>query len=114
MKFPTWLNPVCITIAALCAIASGYFLFVHSYGLSLIFILGTVCCMELRVRAGYRGPRKIVFPMHIAFSTGYLVGLIACLSLPYALWPLPLAWLSYIGMVCTGIVLIRQSKKPVY
>ncbi|MDB4992418.1 MAG: hypothetical protein JWL75_663 [Parcubacteria group bacterium] len=109
---------ICISLVPVFILLSGYFLLTHAYGYSLISLLGIVLCMETRVRMGYRGPRKTAFAMHMACNAALIASLILLSTLhllPWVLvWVVPIAYFAFLGMVVTGIVLIKQSWHPVY
>lgn len=109
MKAKDRANAACVLIAPVLAAVSAYFLYSDRFALALIAILGSVVCMETRVRMGYRGPRQVIFAAHLALSVAYLAALISLLIGMHALWLTPLAWFSFLGMAVSGALLLRQS-----
>jgi hypothetical protein len=103
------INVLCMTLGAALGLLSGYLLYNGQFVLSLVAIMGTVACMETRVRMGYRSPRRTIFAAHLALSIAYLIALAHLSFGMHEPWVTPLAWFSYAGMALSGAILIRRS-----
>jgi hypothetical protein len=105
MTFRNFMGMLTMALAPLLVGAAGYWLFSAHYRLALIASVFVVLCMELRVRLGWRLPRKPLFVLHV------LVGVTLLVCLVLLAWrPMP-AWLLWVaGMLLTYIALDGGAK----
>ncbi len=108
------INTLCLALLPFFVLLVGYFLFTSRPLYALISLVGIMGCVKMRVRMGYRGPRKILFAAHMACTFTFVIALILLLVTGPSmhLWVRSLSHISFFGMVVTGALLIRQSWHP--
>lgn len=87
---------------------AGYCLVTGSYLDSFIALLVIVACMEMRVRAGYRGIRGPLFFAHLVCGVMALA-LVGTLTYHAYAGLAAVACIAFIAMALTGTFLIRGS-----
>lgn len=92
-------------------IVLGYFVFTEQYVFALISLVLIMVPVKVRKRLGHMGPRQALFAMHMACNTAFMTALLLLIFHIRIFWLVPLAHVSYVGMVITGASLIVQSKK---
>lgn len=82
---------------------------INWYRLSLLFIVLDTLLIQLRIRAGFRLPRKPLFYVHLCFSLPFLILLIVLALGVYTWWLSHLALLLFPFVFITGALLYTRG-----
>jgi hypothetical protein len=96
-----------ITAAAL----AGAYILLGYYPYALYALLAAVVCMEIRVRLGFRNPRKVLFWAHIAASVLLVGTLILIVRSSATSFLRILAIASYFVSVVAGGILLSRTHR---
>lgn len=99
----------CIFLGCAFLILAAAFLLMGRFAYTLCALVGVVLCMELRVRLGYRMPRRSLFYVHLVASA-LTVGLLSLLAFGFRhAWLLGAAYLCFGALAMTGAILLYRN-----